>query len=306
MDTKIEKEELKVIIAYISVCIIWGSTYLAIRIGVQSFPPELFAGIRFLIAGLIVLGFAKFKKMDFPNKLSDVGKISIVGLFLLLGGNGLVVFASQWVHSGAVSILVATVPLFIAIVDLIVNKKKDSDYLTWVGLIVGFAGVVFLVFSGAGAGSIDIKGGIILLIGSLSWGIGSIYSKSFKPSGSIVTHVGIQMLSGGIGLCITGILLGELSEVSFSKSAMWAMIYLIFIGSMIGYGSYIYVLQKWPASKAGTYAYVNPIVAVFLGAIILKEPLSFSVVVSTVVILFGVYLVQKPRKQKGEIKVVTE
>ncbi|KXZ38877.1 Permease of the drug/metabolite transporter (DMT) superfamily [Alkalithermobacter thermoalcaliphilus JW-YL-7 = DSM 7308] len=303
---KLEKKELKVVIAYILVCIIWGSTYLAIRIGVQSFPPQLFAGIRFLIAGFIVIVFAKIRKLEFPNTLSDIKKICIVGLFLLLGGNGLVVFASQWVHSGAVSILVATVPLFIAIVDFLFNKRRDIDYLTWIGLIVGFAGVIFLVLSGKGAGSIDIKGGILLLIASLSWGIGSVYSKTFKPSGSIVTHIGIQMLSGGIGLCIVGILLGELSKVSFNKSAIWAMLYLIFIGSMAGYGSYIYVLEKWPASKAGTYAYVNPIVAVFLGAIVLGEPLSFSVVLSTIVILFGVYLVQKPRKQNVKIVVQKE
>ncbi|KXG74199.1 EamA family transporter [Thermotalea metallivorans] len=286
------KEERKVILAYLCVCIVWGSTYLAIRIGVSEFPPAIFAGIRFVVAGLLMVGFAWLKGLEFPKTPIDIRRIAVVGLFLLLGGNGLVVWAEQWVHSGIASLLVATVPLFMAILELMLPNRKSIGFKGWSGLILGFAGVVLLVFTHSDSGAIDLKGALILLTGTLMWAMGSIYSKSFQASGSIVSHIGIEMLAGGIGLSIVGMILGETSRFHVTLRGIGALLYLIFFGSILAYSCYIYILQKWPAAKAGTYAYVNPPVAVLLGSLILDEPLSFHVIASTGVILMGVFLVQ--------------
>lgn len=297
-----KNEESKVIAAYIAVCILWGSTYLAIRIGVSAFPPELFAGIRFLIAGALMLLFARLMGLEFPTNLKSVRDQSIVGLFLLLGGNGLVVWAEQYVNSGIAALLVATIPLFMAVIELFIPGRPRIDFKGWLGLLIGFSGVAMLVLSNSGEGSVEIKGAVALLIAAFLWAIGSVYSKGFKPTGSVITNIAIQMLAGGIGLVIIGIVLGELPHVNLSTKGIGALLYLIVFGSWFGYSSYIYVLQKWPAAKAGTYAYVNPPVAVLLGALILGEPFTLTVLFSTVVILAGVLLVQLS-KTKSVVKI---
>ena len=295
MNNIFKNEKARVLLAYIAVCILWGSTYLAIRIGVSDFPPTIFAGIRFLIAGSLMLVFAIFKGLKLPNKTSDVIKVSAVGLFLLLGGNGCVVWAETWVHSGMASLLIATVPLFMAIIELSLPGTSKIDLKEWLGLLVGFGGVSLLVFSNSTTGSIDLKGALVLLIGAFLWAIGSVYSKRFTASGGVISHIAVQMLAGGLGLMLTGTILGELTKIHFTSKSLGALTYLIFFGSIIGYSCYIYILKKWPTAKAGTYAYVNPPVAVLLGAIILGEQVSFKVILSAAIILFGVVLVQTSR-----------
>lgn len=297
-----KREETTVIMAYIAVCILWGSTYLAIRIGVSDFPPALFAGIRFLIAGSLVLLFAYFKGYKFPEDLIGVRRQAVVGLFLLLGGNGLVVWAEQWVYSGATALLLAAVPLFNAILERFLPNGPRIDLKGWLGLLLGFFGVALLVLKGSEMNIIDVSGGIILLMAALSWSLGSVYSKTFKSSGTTVANIGLQMLAGGIGLTIVGLLMGEAGNIHLSSKGLGALAYLIFFGSILGYSSYIYLLQRWPASKAGTYAYVNPVVGVILGAVVLGEPVSPNVFISAVIILGGVLLVQlsKTRTRKSE------
>ena len=287
-----QREETTVILAYIAVCILWGSTYLAIRIGVSDFPPELFAGFRFLIAGALVLLFAYFKGYKFPVNRIDVRRQAVVGLFLLLGGNGVVVWAEQWVYSGATALIMAIVPMFNAILELFLPKGPRLGLMGWFGLLLGFAGVALLVLSGSEANIIDISGGLLLLLAAFSWSLGSVYSKTFKPSGTTVANIGIQMFAAGIALTIVGLLLGEAGNIHLTSKGLGAMAYLVLFGSILGYSSYIYILQKWPASKAGTYAYVNPVVGVILGALILSEPVSPNVFISAIIILSGVFLVQ--------------
>lgn len=300
-----KNEESKVVAAYVAVCIIWGSTYLAIRIGVSAFPPELFAGIRFVIAGSLMLLYARLKGLEFPDNLKGVSNQSIVGLFLLLGGNGLIVWAEQWAHSGVTSLLVATIPLFMAVIELFIPGRPRIDFKGWLGLIIGFSGVALLVLSESGGENTDFKVTAAILLAAFLWAIGSVYSKSFKATGSVVSNIGIQMLAGGIGLSIVGILLGELPKMSLSAKGIGALLYLIVFGSLIGYSSYIYMLQKWPAAKAGTYAYINPIVAFLLGALVLGEPFTVTILFSTVIILVGVLLVQLSKTRnpvKSDIK----
>ena len=295
---KTDKEELKAILAYISVCTIWGSTYLAMRIAVKTFPPELFAGIRFTLAGSMMLLFAYFKRYKFPGSLIDVGKNSLIGLLLITASNGLVIWALQWVDSGITCVFLAAIPLFIGVIEILLPSGSKIGLKGWLGLLVGFGGVIMLVFYDSRDASFNILGVTALIIASMTWATGSVYSKYTKSSGSIISTLGIQMLAGGLGQTLAGILLGEIPDIHFSLSTVWPMLYLVFIGSFLGYGSYIYLLQKWPATKVGTYAYVNPVVAVILGFIILGEPVHISTIVSAAIILSGVLIVQLSKSSK--------
>jgi len=287
------------ILAYLAVCIIWGSTFLAIRIAVLDLPPMLSAGIRFILAGLIMFGFSYWKHRPLPKK-DQICHQSIVGLFLLLGGNGLVVIGSQWLHSSVAALLFATVPLFIAIEELVLPGGEKLMWSGWLGLIIGFGGVALLVLTGQGNLGISIKGIVVILIGAISWASGSVYSKRIKSGGAMEVNLSIQMLAAGIGFLITGFLLRETSHVAISREGVLAILYLIIFGSLLGYNAYIYLLSVWPAAKAGTYAYVNPFVAIFLGHLILNEPITVFVFLGTAIILVGVFLVQFSKIKKQE------
>ncbi|KNY29287.1 EamA family transporter [Pseudobacteroides cellulosolvens] len=284
------KNEKGVILAYITVCIVWGSTYLAMRIAVGSFPPELFAGMRFLLAGTIVMAYAVVTKKAFPSTGKDVVKSAIPGVLMLMGSNGLVMWAEQWVHSGITSLLLSVTPLFVALIEVIVLRDTKIGFTGWICLIMGFTGTAMLVVSGSGVGSIDIKGGLMVLTAAFLWSLGSIYSNRVKYTGNIATHIGIQMLTAGAGLTIMGVLLGEVQKVSISTDVVLALAYLVIFGSVAGYSCNMYVLSKWPASKAITSAYVNPVVAVLLGVVILDEKINPAMVLCMIITLGSVVL----------------
>lgn len=284
-----------VVLAYLVVCLVWGSTYLAISIGVAHMPPLLFAGTRFIIASVLMFSFVAIKRYPWPTSPIEWRNQAIVGLLLLLGGNGFVVLAQQWISSGSASIMVATSPLFMALIEYFIPNRPRLDFSGWIGLFVGFMGVVYLVFSGKGDTGIDPLGGFFMVLAAFSWALGSTYSKGFKTTGSIYAGIGIQMLAGGCGQIIVGLTLGEASRFTLHPTGLMAMLYLILFGSIVGYSSYIYVLQKWPAAKAGSYAYINPLVAVLLGSLILNEPFTLNIVIGASIILLGVFLVQRSK-----------
>jgi Permeases of the drug/metabolite transporter (DMT) superfamily len=242
-----------------------------------------------------VLSYAYFKGYKFPEDFIDLRRQVIVGLFLLLGGNGLVVWTEQWVCSGAAALLLAIVPLFTAILERFLSNSPRIGRQGWFGLLLGFSGVALLVLTGSDVKIIDLSGGILLLLAALSWSLGSVYSKTFKSSATMGANISIQILAGGVALTIVGLLLGEAGGIQLTAKGVGALAYLIVFGSILGYSSYIYILQKWPASKAGTYAYVNPVVGVILGALILDEPISPAVFIAGVIILGGVFLVQSSK-----------
>lgn len=284
------KNEKGVIFAYITVCVLWGSTYLAMRVAVEGFPPELFAGMRFLLAGIIVMFYALATKKEFPHSGKDVVKSAVPGVLMLMGSNGLVMWAEQWVHSGITSLLLSVTPLFVALIEVIVLRDTRIGRMGWACLIMGFVGTAMLVVSGAGVGSVDIKGGLLVLTAALLWSLGSIYSSRVKFSGNIATHIAIQMLAAGTGLTMLGLILGEAERVSLSTNMVMALIYLVIFGSIAGYSCNMYVLSKWPASKAITSAYVNPVVAVILGVAILNERINPAMVLCMIITLGSVVL----------------
>ncbi|PAT01977.1 EamA family transporter [Candidatus Izimaplasma bacterium ZiA1] len=286
-------EKQKAIIAYILVCIIWGSTYLAIKVGVKDSPPLLFASIRFIIAGSILLIYGKIRGYHMPS-FKNFLRLGVVGLLLLLGGNGFVMYAETTVDSGISSLIISTIPIFIFIIEVFVLKTTMVTKSTVFGLLLGFIGIYILI-NPSNIVDVDFVGGMYLIIASLLWSIGSVYSKTINSKSNMQVNIGVQMLIGGIGQLIVGVLLNEHQSITFTSNSIIALVYLIFIGSLIGYSSYIYLLSKWPATKVSTYAYINPIVAIILGNIFLSEKLSIVVFLSMGLIFIAVFIVQKSK-----------
>jgi drug/metabolite transporter (DMT)-like permease len=292
---------LKLTLAYLSVFLIWGSTYLAIRIGVKDIPPALFAGLRFLVAGGIMLLYGLLTSRRLPARATAYRTHLIVGVLLLVGGNGMVVWSEQWVHSGLAAVIIAAVPLFMSSIDALIPGGHRLSGVGWTGILVGLGGVVMLVspsFSGTGEEGINPAGIIGLLFASFSWSVGSIYSKRQAMGGDVFMNTAVQMFSGGVVLMIVAIITGEVGIQGISQEGFLALLYLIIFGSIIGYTSYTYLLHHVPPAKASTYAYVNPIVAILLGALILSEPLEVRTLLSTAVILAGVAVVQFAKTRK--------
>ena len=246
-------ENRKALMAYLAVCFFWGSTYLAIRVGVQDSPPLIFAGIRFIIAGAIMLSYCKLKGYGLPKEKADITNMAIVGLLMLLCGNGLVVYAEQWVSSGITSLIIATVPLFMAIIEFFFLRTIKMDVKSISGLLLGFGGVAYLILGNADTAVIDLKGLVVLMLASFFWAAGSVYSKVIKFKGHIFANIGTQMLAGGVGLILVSLIKGEFAALHFTQNSVLALLYLIVFGSFVGYSSYIYILQKWSAAKAGTH-----------------------------------------------------
>lgn len=286
-----------IIAAFLALYIIWGSTYLGIKYALETIPPFLMVGIRFLIAGLVLLVWCIVKKETVPSVKSIVA-ISLAGVLMLFIGNAAVVYAEQYLPSGLVAILVATVPLWFVILDRKQWHYHFSNKQIILGLIIGFAGVMMLF---AGKGSAGVTGSkmkiisfLILILGSIGWAIGSLYSKYKKTDGSTIMKVAIQMLAAGIAASITAVSIGEQKDFSISQvssTSIIALLYLITLGSLVAYSAYIWLLSVRPASLVGTYAYVNPVVAVFLGWLIADEVITIQQIIALSIVLVGVLLV---------------
>jgi drug/metabolite transporter (DMT)-like permease len=287
-------ENTKAIIAWLNVCVIWGTTYLVIRIGVGHMPPMLFAGIRWVIAGVIFITVLKWQGKSLP-KAREFVHLAVVGLALIGLGNGLVVFAEQWIPSGLAALLITTVPFFMVGMESFLPKGPRLNATILTGLIMGMGGG-FLIFGE------DIKYladpnnlvGVLGLLGAVFfWSIGSLYSKYVKVDVHPLMGASVQMLIAGIVLSVVGILIGELPRLNFGIIGLLSLAYLVIVGSLIGYTSYIYVIAKLPLSLVSTYAYINPVIALFLGWIVLDEKLNFQIVIAAAVIIAGVIIVRQ-------------
>ncbi|HZH40949.1 MAG TPA: EamA family transporter [Gemmatimonadales bacterium] len=284
----------KALVAYLLVCLFWGSTYLAIRIGVGVFPPFLFAGVRFFIAGVILLTGALFFGDKLPATLRDWVVLSVVGLFLLAGGNAMVVWAEQYTPSGVASVFVVTVALWMAFFDAVIPGGPGRISVRVIaGLLVGFAGTILLV--GASPAAIlhaDLRGPLALTGASASWAFGSILYKRTHPAASPYVAASIQMLAGGAVVSLLGLALGEGSRVHVTATGLEALFYLVIFGSLVGYSAYSYALKHAPATIVGTYAYVNPVIAVLLGWLLLDEAVTPRTFAAMALILGAVVWIQ--------------
>lgn len=287
-------ENTKAIIAWLNVCVFWGTTYLAIRIGVAHLPPMLFAGVRWLIAGLIMTAFLKWRGNSLP-KGKELVHLGVVGVALLGCANGLVVFAEQWIPSGLTALLIATTPLMMTCMESLVPRGPRLNPTIIGGLILGLSGVCLIFWDDVQylTDRENLIGIAAILIGMTFWSGGSLYSKYVKVAVPPLMGAAVEMLIAGIFLTLFGVSIGELSRWNLEIRGLFSILYLIVFGSFVGYGSYIYALSKLPMSFVATSTYINPVIALFLGWLILDEKLSILVWVASAAIIVGVFVVKQ-------------
>ena len=291
---------MKVVAAFAAVYLIWGSTYLAIKFAEESLPPFFMAGTRFLIAGSILYFVVRLRGAKRENK-TDWGKMFVTGGLMLLGGHGAVVWSEQSVPSGLTSLLVGTVPLWIALLDWMWNRSRPNLKIIG-GLAVGFGGIILLAggIGSLGASSIGVTGAVILICGAFLWANGSLYSRSTILSCSPLRGTALEMIAGGLLLLLASLIAGEWNHLrldNVSPLSLGSWIYLILLGSLVGFTSYIWLLKTVPPSQASTYAYVNPVVAMFLGWALASEPVTLRSVAAAALILTAVVIITTFRDQ---------
>ncbi|HET9591273.1 MAG TPA: EamA family transporter [Anaerolineales bacterium] len=292
----------KIWAALLALYIVWGSTYLAILYAVETMPPFLQAGLRFFISGAILLVWRRLAGDPMPTR-RQWKSLAIIGTLLLLGGNGLVSFAEQRIASGIAALIVGTVPLWMVLIEALRPGGVKPTWPAVTGLIVGFGGIYLLIGPSESTGGLqfDAVGTLAVVIASFLWSIGSIYSRSAELPDSALMMTGGEMLAGSIPIFLVSLLIGEWRDFSFAQvsTQSWlALLYLIAFGSMIGFVSYIWLLQNAPVSLVATYAYVNPLVAVFLGNWFAQESLTLRILLAAGIIIGSVIFINRARQAK--------
>lgn len=287
---------LRLIGAFAIIYVVWGSTYLAIRFAIDSFPPFLMAGSRYLAAG-VVLALIVRRRSNERLTWRNLRSVFVVGTLMLLGGNGLVCWAEQSVPSGVAALLIATVPIWMVMLDWLICNGPRPGAATIFGLILGLAGIYILV----GARSfisepIDTWGAVALLCACVFWTLGSLYSRRAALPKSTLMATGLEMIGGGVSLVIVGTLNGEWASIhaeAITLKSSLALAYLVIFGSIIALPAYKWLLTICPPGRAATYAYVNPVIAVALGAFLGDETLSQRVILACSVIVVAVVIITR-------------
>lgn len=296
-----QKNKWLIPLAFLSVYLFWGGTYLGMKFALVSFPPFIMAGLRHTSAGIILASIAFFKKESFPSR-KEILNAGLVGALLLLGGNGLVAYAEMRVPSSIASLIIASVPLWISGLNWVSGDKRRPSLLEFFGLFLGFSGIMVLAFQGSNTNlNIDVIGIALLLIASLSWSIGSLYSKRSNMPKSSFYSVAFQMLIGGSLLLIFSIILGEYKLFNpslITEQSLYAMFYLIVFGSIIGYSAYIYLLKTVNPTLASTNAFINPVVALILGWSLANEVLSPQALIASILIISAVVIITLSKRNK--------
>ncbi len=292
----------QLILAFLCIYVVWGSTYLAMSFAVDTIPPFLMGAVRFLTAGAMLVAWSAWRGKARVSRTAW-RNAAVVGGLLLFWGNGSVAWAAQRVPSGMMSLLVATVPLWVVLLERARGRKPTVAQL--VGVAIGMVGVSLLVLPADGSwrnAPVDPLGAAVLVIGSLAWTAGSLFSRSAEQAAYAPMNSGLQMLCGGAGLLLLGLVVGEPARMSFdsvSLKSMLSVLYLIVFGSLVGFSTYMWLLKKASPAAVGTYAYINPAVAVLLGVTLAGERLPARAVLAMSVIVGGVALVSLAPKPGG-------
>ena len=295
-----KKELQKGYTALIVVSFFWGTTYIASRIGAQHMPGLFVSGVRQFTSGLIMVSFFLLKGFQLPTK-SDLKKISLQGIFLLCIANGLLTWSLEYISSGLAAIISALVPLFIALFSIMISKCAKVTRWMIAGLLIGFIGVLAIFYNYIEQfGNRQFIIGIILaLLAVLSWSFGTVYTAKQKISIDILFNVGLQMLIAGSVMLVICFSSGKYVNLATTGHATWyALLYLIFFGSLLAYSAYVIAITNLPPTLVSIYAYINPIVAVALGWLLLQEKMNASMIVGTLIVLSGVYLVNREFKRQ--------
>jgi drug/metabolite transporter (DMT)-like permease len=286
-----------VILAFAAVYLIWGSTYLAIRYAIETLPPFLMAATRFLIAGAILFAWAALNRENIRAAFSQLHKAFVVGGLLLLCGNGGVTWAEKYIASGLAALVVATEPLWVVLLNWAISHKRPRGTVL-LGVLIGLAGVVLLVSDGlnrtAATSVASLVGTAVVILASMAWATGSVYSNRRPIKASTAMASGMQMLAGGSLLLLLALVTGDFQRLSFARASwvsIFALVYLIVFGSLVAFTAYSWLLQNVTPARATTYAYVNPVVAVLLGWLFAGEPLTLRMLVAAIVIVGSVALI---------------
>jgi drug/metabolite transporter (DMT)-like permease len=282
-------------IALAAICLIWGTTYLVLRIAVLHFPPLLFVTIRQIIAGGILMGFMMISgKTSWPD-IAHIRRQAIAGFFMISLGNGLVAWAEVLIPSGVAAIICSLMPVMVILINLAINKEERPTVAILVGVLLGLTGIMIIFgehltqFS-----NIEYQVGILVIfIAVISWASGSVWLKRRGNDGNAFMNAGLQMFFGGIWLIPATLIFEDPSQVTWSPEALYSLVYLVLIGSIVAYACYSYVLRKLPMTVVSLYAYVNPIVAVLLGWLVLNEKLNLKIWIAILITVAGIYIVNR-------------
>lgn len=282
-------------LAWSAVCLIWGTTYLGIRVSLETMPPALMGGLRWTIAGALLAAYLLARGEPLPPRARWPG-IALMA-FLLLGlGNGGVVVAEQWVPSGLAAVFVATAPFWMSAVEACLRDGERLTRAAAVGLSIGFAGILVLVWPELSMTSANSRyflfGVVALQVASFGWALGSAYSRRHAREDNVLGTTALQMLAGGLMMVAAGTVRGEWMELSFNLRSGVALIYLSTVGAIGGFVAYTYALRHLPVSFVSLYAYINPVIAVALGVLLLDEPFSRRIAIAAALVLVGVAVVR--------------
>lgn len=277
------------------VCIAWGTTYLALRIGVLEFPPFLYSAIRQIIAGALLTGFLLlFKKVQIPDKSSIIGQ-AVAGFFMITLGNGLVGWAEVVVPSGIAAIICSMVPIWVIFINLVATKEEKPTFPVIMGLAIGLSGIILIFGQNLSefSSSAYAVGIVMILVANLGWAGGSVWMKRKNQNTNPFMNAGLQMLFGGLFLLPVSAVFDNYQTIQWTQNVLYSLIYLILVGSIAAYACYSYAIKKLPITIVTLYAYVNPIVAVVLGWLILGENFNLRIGTAIVVTLAGIYIVNR-------------
>jgi drug/metabolite transporter (DMT)-like permease len=302
------KFSARVLVAFACVYLFWGSTYVAIRYGVEVMSPFVLASVRFLIAGPLMLAICAARGMRLRQSGRDLALLAAIGVLILGIGNVGVMWAEQYLASGLAALLVAVVPLYVALLEAVLPRGERVRVKGWAGIAIGFAGLLALLSPGLkdgmqGRGG-QLIGSVATVLSAFAWTCGSILSRRAKVASSAFVAAGWQMLFAGLFNAALVLLTGGSLKIHWVAQGLWSLAWLVTFGSLVGYTAYIYLLEHVPVAKVSTYAYINPIVAVILGALLLKERMVAIEYVGMAAILIAVYLVtsSKLKVEQATIK----
>lgn len=288
-------------IAWATVCVVWGTTYFAIKVALATIPPFLLGGLRYVTAGLILAAIVRARGRRLPPRAAW-GQLAILGFCMLLMGNGGVAWGEQYLASGLTAVLIGTAPFWMVTIDAMMRDGKQLFARQWLGLIIGFAGITYLVWPDIVAGGTDGRhfamGVAALQIGCAGWAVGSSYTRRSVVPGDVLGAAAIQMVAGGFFMLMLGTALGEWPRLSFSVQTTSALAYLVVAGSLVGFGAYSYALQHLDVAIVSLYTYVNPVIAVALGTLLLSEPFHLRMLAAAAVILIGIIIVGQPVRNR--------
>lgn len=287
-------------VAFFVVCIVWGTTYLAIAIAIETLPTYLFPGLRFILGGAILLAGCMLRGLEVPRSLRDWGNATLVGVLMVGLGNVCVVWAEHYVPSGFAALFVATAPLWMVILESLRKGSEPAGPRKWLGMVVGFAGVALLslpTLTDANVSSMFLLGVLAIQVGSIGWNIGAMRSKYQPIARHPLVSAAMQMICGGAVVAMIGLARGEAAQMVFTTRTLLAFIYLVVFGSVLAYGAFVYAIAHLPTTTVSLHTYVNPVVAVILGWLVLDEPFGWRAALATLVILAGVAIVQTSRRR---------